>query len=109
MSKEYVAGWWDGEGCFGVYVRLGEVNIRASASGCFKPTLDQLAAQYGGRVSAKRTRDAAKHRQAWEWKIVGGVAAKFATELLPFLHEQAVSVTAHRFGNPDHAMATLPL
>ena len=23
-------------------------------------------------------------------------------ELLPFLHEQAVSVTAHRFGTPDH-------
>ncbi|MBN9176576.1 MAG: bifunctional proline dehydrogenase/L-glutamate gamma-semialdehyde dehydrogenase [Microbacterium sp.] len=23
-------------------------------------------------------------------------------ELLPFLHEQSVSITAHRFGNPDH-------
>jgi RHH-type proline utilization regulon transcriptional repressor/proline dehydrogenase/delta 1-pyrroline-5-carboxylate dehydrogenase len=22
-------------------------------------------------------------------------------ELLPFLHEQAISITAHRFGNPD--------
>ena len=22
-------------------------------------------------------------------------------ELLPFLHEQAVTITAHRFGNPD--------
>ncbi|NEM92471.1 bifunctional proline dehydrogenase/L-glutamate gamma-semialdehyde dehydrogenase [Galbitalea soli] len=28
-------------------------------------------------------------------------------ELLPFLHEQAVSVTAHRFGNPDPGMAEL--
>jgi RHH-type proline utilization regulon transcriptional repressor/proline dehydrogenase/delta 1-pyrroline-5-carboxylate dehydrogenase len=23
-------------------------------------------------------------------------------ELLPFLHEQAVSITAHRFGTPNH-------
>ena len=23
-------------------------------------------------------------------------------ELLPFLHEQAISITAHRFGTPDH-------
>ncbi len=22
-------------------------------------------------------------------------------ELLPFLHEQAIAITAHRFGNPD--------
>ena len=42
--------------------------------------------------------------------IYGGpVTTAGRIELLPFLHEQAVSVTAHRFGNPDHAMATLPL
>ena len=28
-------------------------------------------------------------------------------ELMPFLREQAVSITAHRFGNPDQAFATL--
>jgi RHH-type proline utilization regulon transcriptional repressor/proline dehydrogenase/delta 1-pyrroline-5-carboxylate dehydrogenase len=39
----------------------------------------------------------------------GPVTTAGRVELLPFLHEQAVSVTAHRFGNPDHAMATLPL
>ena len=30
-------------------------------------------------------------------------------ELLPFLREQAVSITAHRFGNPDRAMIGLTL
>jgi RHH-type proline utilization regulon transcriptional repressor/proline dehydrogenase/delta 1-pyrroline-5-carboxylate dehydrogenase len=29
--------------------------------------------------------------------------------LLPFLHEQAISLTAHRFGNPDPAMQALDL
>jgi RHH-type transcriptional regulator, proline utilization regulon repressor / proline dehydrogenase / delta 1-pyrroline-5-carboxylate dehydrogenase len=42
--------------------------------------------------------------------IYGGpVTTAGRIELLPFLHEQAVSITAHRFGNPDHAMAALPL
>ena len=42
--------------------------------------------------------------------IYGGpVTTAGRIELLPFVHEQAVSITAHRFGNPDHAMAHLPL
>ncbi len=30
-------------------------------------------------------------------------------ELLPFLREQAVAITAHRFGNPSHLVDALPL
>ena len=40
--------------------------------------------------------------------IYGGpVTTAGRVELLPFLHEQAVSITAHRFGNPDRSMAEL--
>ncbi len=39
----------------------------------------------------------------------GPVTTSGRVELLPFLHEQAVSITAHRFGNPDAEMAGLPL
>jgi RHH-type transcriptional regulator, proline utilization regulon repressor / proline dehydrogenase / delta 1-pyrroline-5-carboxylate dehydrogenase len=40
--------------------------------------------------------------------IYGGpVTTAGRVELLPFLHEQAVSITAHRFGNPDRAMSEL--
>ncbi|MFD1214765.1 hypothetical protein ACFQ36_22315, partial [Arthrobacter sp. GCM10027362] len=56
-------------------------------------------------------------------RLIGGGAAKLAAatggrpdlavyahpvtesgrvELLPFLHEQSVSITAHRFGTPNH-------
>jgi RHH-type proline utilization regulon transcriptional repressor/proline dehydrogenase/delta 1-pyrroline-5-carboxylate dehydrogenase len=42
--------------------------------------------------------------------IYGGpVTTAGRIELLPFLHEQAVSITAHRFGNPDRAMSELSL
>jgi RHH-type proline utilization regulon transcriptional repressor/proline dehydrogenase/delta 1-pyrroline-5-carboxylate dehydrogenase len=37
----------------------------------------------------------------------GEVTAAGRVELLPFLREQAVSVTAHRFGNPDAGMIGL--
>jgi len=39
----------------------------------------------------------------------GDVTVAGRVELLPFLHEQAVSVTAHRFGNPDPGMEALAL
>jgi RHH-type proline utilization regulon transcriptional repressor/proline dehydrogenase/delta 1-pyrroline-5-carboxylate dehydrogenase len=39
----------------------------------------------------------------------GPVTTAGRVELLPFLHEQAVSITAHRFGNPDRAMIELPV
>ena len=35
------------------------------------------------------------------------VTTEGRVELLPFLREQSVSITAHRFGNPDRAMAGL--
>ncbi len=37
----------------------------------------------------------------------GPVTTAGRIELLPFVHEQAVSITAHRFGNPDRVMAAL--
>ncbi|MBG6055204.1 RHH-type proline utilization regulon transcriptional repressor/proline dehydrogenase/delta 1-pyrroline-5-carboxylate dehydrogenase [Salinibacterium sp. CAN_S4] len=37
----------------------------------------------------------------------GPVTTSGRLELLPFLHEQAISITAHRFGNPDPEMAAL--
>ena len=37
----------------------------------------------------------------------GPVTTSGRIELLPFLREQSVSITAHRFGNPDRAMGDL--
>jgi RHH-type proline utilization regulon transcriptional repressor/proline dehydrogenase/delta 1-pyrroline-5-carboxylate dehydrogenase len=39
----------------------------------------------------------------------GPVTTAGRIELLPFLHEQAVSITAHRFGNPDRELIGLPV
>jgi RHH-type proline utilization regulon transcriptional repressor/proline dehydrogenase/delta 1-pyrroline-5-carboxylate dehydrogenase len=37
----------------------------------------------------------------------GPVTTSGRIELLPFLHEQAVSITAHRFGNPDPELSSV--
>nr|WP_296064069.1 bifunctional proline dehydrogenase/L-glutamate gamma-semialdehyde dehydrogenase [uncultured Actinoplanes sp.] len=37
----------------------------------------------------------------------GPVTESGRVELLPFVHEQAVSITAHRFGNPDELAASV--
>jgi RHH-type proline utilization regulon transcriptional repressor/proline dehydrogenase/delta 1-pyrroline-5-carboxylate dehydrogenase len=39
----------------------------------------------------------------------GPVTTEGRVELLPFLREQSISITAHRFGNPDHASAAVLL
>jgi RHH-type proline utilization regulon transcriptional repressor/proline dehydrogenase/delta 1-pyrroline-5-carboxylate dehydrogenase len=39
--------------------------------------------------------------------FAGPVTTSGRIELLPFLHEQAISLTAHRFGNPDPTTETL--
>ena len=39
--------------------------------------------------------------------FAGEVTAAGRVELLTFLHEQAVSITSHRFGNPDPAMESI--
>jgi RHH-type proline utilization regulon transcriptional repressor/proline dehydrogenase/delta 1-pyrroline-5-carboxylate dehydrogenase len=60
----------------------------------------------GGDVSAL----AAAVGGAPDVAIWGGpVTAAGRVELLPFLREQAISVTAHRFGNPDRGFIALPV
>jgi RHH-type proline utilization regulon transcriptional repressor/proline dehydrogenase/delta 1-pyrroline-5-carboxylate dehydrogenase len=39
----------------------------------------------------------------------GPITTSGRIELLPFLREQSVSITAHRFGNADPAMVSLPI
>jgi RHH-type proline utilization regulon transcriptional repressor/proline dehydrogenase/delta 1-pyrroline-5-carboxylate dehydrogenase len=39
----------------------------------------------------------------------GPVTAEGRLELLPFVREQSVSITAPRFGTPDREMLALPL
>jgi RHH-type transcriptional regulator, proline utilization regulon repressor / proline dehydrogenase / delta 1-pyrroline-5-carboxylate dehydrogenase len=66
------------------------------------------ALEVGGELAAEQSRAAvvALH-EAVDGSpdlavYAGPVVSAGDVELLPFLHEQAISITAHRFGTPDH-------
>ncbi|KHL02029.1 proline dehydrogenase family protein [Sinomonas humi] len=72
--------------------RMQSGRIRLIASPV-SPTAAELSEVLGGRP------DVAVYRHP--------VVGSGRVELLPFLHEQAVSVTTHRFGNPNPVMASV--
>ena len=91
-------------------VRVADIVIESDAA-----FLDRVRA---GEVSSTRIRLAGGNAAALSAAVAGDpdvaiyageVTTAGRVELLPFLHEQSISITAHRFGNPDQAMATLPI
>ncbi len=74
--------------------------------------LSRAAAVRGARPRQARRRRPGGARGGGRWRpghghLVGSGDASGRIELLPFLREQAVSITAHRFGNPDRAMRSV--
>lgn len=57
----------------------------------------------GDRVALAEALDGSPDVAVWS----GAVTGAGRIEMLPFLREQAVSITAHRFGNPDRDLAAL--
>ena len=87
LSNEYVAGFFDGEGCVlirkvggraGYYKShivaavLGQTNL---------PILEALRERWGGSVRSRK----GTTKPFWEWQIVGPPAVNFLVELLPHL------------------------
>jgi hypothetical protein len=94
MDNAYIAGLFDGEGCIVVSQNGidGTMGLRASISNSYKPALDLVAAQYGGRVCLAKLGKGHKHT-VWSWYISGRDAARFLEALYPYLiikREQAL-------------------
>ena len=82
-----------------------------------------LAAAIPAEIRVESDRTWAAGLRCGRVRLIGGSSAVPATpdlavwsgpvteagriELLPFLHEQAISITAHRFGNPDRLAASV--
>ena len=90
-----------------VFVETDDGMDRAGCRRAGRASAPRLAACAPGRLSLSRS--APLHRALSE--AVGGdpdlavyaneVTTAGRLELLPFLHEQSITITAHRFGNPD--------
>jgi len=89
-------------------LRIGKVSVEDDAAWHARAAVDRPAKirLIGGDAATL----AAAVGGAPDVAIWGGpVTLAGRVELLPFLREQAVSITAHRFGNPDRGMIALPV
>jgi RHH-type proline utilization regulon transcriptional repressor/proline dehydrogenase/delta 1-pyrroline-5-carboxylate dehydrogenase len=92
----------------GTPVHVSDVRIESDERWLERVTNGELATSRIRLVGADATELASAVSGNPDVAIYSGpVTAAGRVELLPFLHEQAVSITAHRFGNPDPTMAVL--
>jgi RHH-type transcriptional regulator, proline utilization regulon repressor / proline dehydrogenase / delta 1-pyrroline-5-carboxylate dehydrogenase len=87
-------------------VGLAESAVRVEDAGAFAariPTLEQSRIRLIGEADAALRRAIAEHIEVA--LFTGVVLASGRVELLPFVREQAISATDHRYGNPlPHTM-----
>ncbi len=115
---------WDGRASADALIRVCAARLRAGADGVVSspvPLPDELAAaletegvswlveswqqcleraagRLGGRIRLVATADHHEHGTAQVAVFAQPVTSTAELELMPFLHEQAVSITTHRFG-----------
>lgn len=84
LEKAYVAGFFDGEGCVGIYDHGAGPWLLVVITQKDPSTLSWLHEAYGGSLSAAGP--------AWSWRVYASRAAVFLSDMLPYLrtkHEQA--------------------
>jgi len=85
ISVEYLAGFFDGEGCVNLTVvgQAKTTQLRVSIVNTDLLILNAIHAQYGGRVYARESREGWKMFRAIEWR--GEAAYEFLQKIKPFV------------------------
>jgi len=91
LQLSYIAGLWDGEGCFCIGLKTKNKNKRASpywfavASICMTDSIaiKQIQKLFGGAIGKYKRKGICK--DVYEWKLWSRKAAKFAKAILPYL------------------------
>lgn len=91
MSPQYIAGFFDGEGSVGIYVRrrpsgvLLVPSLSATQSEPHHQVLLDIRREYGGGLYPKAN-DNSRASQRWDWKLTRSSAiTAFLTDTLPYL------------------------
>lgn len=99
-STRYLAGYFDGEGCIGIYRNSGSADARyrsgkrpigwvrsVAVNACHKPILDALASRFGGKVRRQRAKTG--NKTLWTWAIGSRTAIEvFLSVVRPHLWEK---------------------
>lgn len=86
MFDSYVAGFLDGEGCFGLYENnKGGIDASISVGVTYKPILDLIQREYGGILYETK---AGTNKTIWRWKLYGNEAVDMIDRVAMFMHEK---------------------
>ena len=86
LHPAYIAGFVDAEGCIKLQALLG---LRVEISQKFRPVLDAIQQQYGGKIIQVSTAMADGGRKIWyQWSICGPSAKAFLMVIKQFLYEK---------------------
>lgn len=85
ITKEYLAGFWDGEGTIGFWVNSNtRLQPFVSVEHTCRDLLAVIACEYGGNLYRRKVRSE-KHRTSWIWRISGQMAVRLVRDLAPHL------------------------
>lgn len=115
MSPQYLAGFFDGEGCIRLYWKLhskhpgGSWTRKVEVKSAYLPTLLELKRLYSGSLYTEKRREP-QHKQTYTWSIGSRASIqRFLTDTLPYLQEkkaQAQQMLAAMEGNLSEAHAS---
>lgn len=83
ISLEYVAGYFDGEGCVDATSKDGNVYPRAHINSTDYFVLKEFKAKFGGTFFPLKGRDP-KHKPAYRWVVQGRRALEFFEMIKPY-------------------------
>lgn len=77
VTKEYLAGFFDGEGCIHAHRNLKSISVYLTQANPF--ILQMVADIYGGKPKQNKT------TKAYAWECPANSREKFLTDILPFV------------------------
>ena len=84
-QRAWAAGFFDGEGCVGVYHNQGRYVLSVSVSQGRREPLEILLAMFGGSIQRDYRPGGYNGKGTYSWRISGNKAAKALKAMLPFL------------------------
>ena len=82
---EYMAGFFDGEGCIGAYRLPTGVRLRCSIANTVKHSVEMFHQQFGGKLRQRKYDADRDWKPAWIWEIDFRHAEAFLKEIVSYL------------------------
>ena len=85
-SLEYLAGFFDGEGCITLCNGGRKYNLKCICANTVKESVELFQERFGGRIHPQR-RPAGKahYKMCWKWVADSRIGESFLKEILPYL------------------------